>query len=766
MVQSDLSGSKGTVMGESTPDVVFASSQTPKKYNVATKNVVQDKKSLVTEEYTNNLIKVFKQFVLEEYGTWPNNTTKLDELKDDIAQQLQGYNNAMNPKKGLMMKTASKAVVTRLNLRKIKFDVISGKVSPRLQTQVRLHNSVQEHLKLLIGLFSNLKENPFNFKDNENWISPVCEKLLENNKEINRALIDIDRLFPPAAAFFTEIYHLNSALQAWKVVFEPLYDESKLYCGRVLPLDNTLLSQGQYLQLGKKEVGQSLYQLHCELFHLASTFISHIRVISPDNALPSRINIIAIVANLNEILKKILDLVLTLNKLFEFVVPNNAVAANDAEIEKDVEGGVVEAEVDKTALVWRSISKKASKVSLIHSPPEVEIPDISPDDPDFKFRPGTVDNFVLRIISNTDRSLLRAFLVGYQTFCSPTIFWDKLLDYYFNISQEKEDRKLFEKRKIANLILIWIKEDFYGINDHIIVKIKKFATEVLPKDGFGDISNAIMQEIGDYRFVPEFKEFFTELTVFDLEDIKSHQFWFRCDKKDMAQQLTIVDWEIFQQVQFSELSALKWTREKVHIFAQNILNLLRRVNQISFWVASFILVQETIQDRVKAIMKMTGLATALIDIKNYNSLMGVLAGLGLTCVSRLKRTFDALPKKTNEKLKRMAHFQDPAGGFRFLRNYTKDNGALLPYLGTYLSDLVNMEENADTVEVAGVSLINFYKYQMISKSINTLLQHSSTSLTFEKQSTLHTFLSSLPTLSESELYKMSLEREPRESQHS
>jgi len=160
---------------------------------------------------------------------------------------------------------------------------------------------------------------------------------------------------------------------------------------------------------------------------------------------------------------------------------------------------------------------------------------------------------------------------------------------------------------------------------------------------------------------------------------------------------------------------------------------------------------------------MISVAKCLVDLKNFNSLMGVLAGLGLVAVSRLKNTFGALPKKSNEKLRRLAQFQDPAGGFRFLRNHIKENGAVLPYLGIYLSDLVNIDENTELVEISGRNFINFYKHQLISKSIITVLQFATASLGLEKQQPYFTFLYDLPHLTENELYKMSLEREPRDA---
>jgi len=285
----------------------------------------------------------------------------------------------------------------------------------------------------------------------------------------------------------------------------------------------------------------------------------------------------------------------------------------------------------------------------------------------------------------------------------------------------------------------------------------------LATDGFGDIASAITQELHSLPskfLISDLPK--NELIIYGLEDIKPNQILFRADKKDIAEQLTIIDFEIYQKIDYRELVGLKWTKDKLNIFAPNVLGLLKRANKISYWVATYILLQENQADRVKAIAKMIGVAKSLTDMKNYNSMMGVLAGLGLSCITRLKQAFLALPKSSNEKLHRLAQFQDPAAGFRFLRNYTKEQGALLPYLGIYLADLVNIDENTDFMEVSGKNLINFFKPQIVSNSIKNLLQYSTVVPKLEQQEPLYTFLYELPSLDDNALYKLSTEREPRQ----
>ena len=79
-----------------------------------------------------------------------------------------------------------------------------------------------------------------------------------------------------------------------------------------------------------------------------------------------------------------------------------------------------------------------------------------------------------------------------------------------------------------------------------------------------------------------------------------------------------------------------------------------------------------------------------------------------------------------------------------------------------MSDLVYIDENADFI--GEQQLINIRKHQLVSTSIGALLQYQSVegdSVSLEKIQPLYTFLSALPYLSDKEMYKISLEREPR-----
>jgi len=120
---------------------------------------------------------------------------------------------------------------------------------------------------------------------------------------------------------------------------------------------------------------------------------------------------------------------------------------------------------------------------------------------------------------------------------------------------------------------------------------------------------------------------------------------------------------------------------------------------------------------------------------------------------------------------------NPASSFKKLRAAIDEGGGnVLPYMGMYLTDLVYIEDgNPDFVAdkdkgkenyVEKEPVINFLKHYMIYRQINSFLKFQ-TDANFneiEKEDPIYSFLYELPTLSDEELYALSLDREPKEQQ--
>jgi hypothetical protein len=71
--------------------------------------------------------------------------------------------------------------------------------------------------------------------------------------------------------------------------------------------------------------------------------------------------------------------------------------------------------------------------------------------------------------------------------------------------------------------------------------------------------------------------------------------------RDIAEQMTIVDYSWFDDIEPRELLNQCWSKPKLHYRARNVLGLITRVNALSYWVPSMILWQVIMHDPLSLI---------------------------------------------------------------------------------------------------------------------------------------------------------------------
>lgn len=105
---------------------------------------------------------------------------------------------------------------------------------------------------------------------------------------------------------------------------------------------------------------------------------------------------------------------------------------------------------------------------------------------------------------------------------------------------------------------------------------------------------------------------------------------------EVARQLTLIESNLFSKIQTSELLNQAWNKLELKWRAQNVLEMISRINKVSFWVSNTILLQNLLQDRIKTMEKFINVALELKKMNNYNSLMAIIAGLNMAPINRLK----------------------------------------------------------------------------------------------------------------------------------
>jgi hypothetical protein len=242
-----------------------------------------------------------------------------------------------------------------------------------------------------------------------------------------------------------------------------------------------------------------------------------------------------------------------------------------------------------------------------------------------------------------------------------------------------------------------------------------------------------------------------QLTLFDV------------DIEELARQITLMDAEAFQRISPLEIKSQAWSGKDAASRSPYLSRLIQNFNRLSFWCAARIVtITQDKEKRVKALRRIISLGEVLLQLHNYSSMFAVVIALNMASVGRLKRTWAALPDSVRDRFQRLA---DLASFDDNHRRYRAAIGSAtppaIPYMGLYLHDLTHIEDGNNDRLPNG--MINFCKMEMIARVWQqiSLFQSQRSGYKFKPISTLQGFVAEMPELTEDELYKHSLEAEPR-----
>jgi len=156
------------------------------------------------------------------------------------------------------------------------------------------------------------------------------------------------------------------------------------------------------------------------------------------------------------------------------------------------------------------------------------------------------------------------------------------------------------------------------------------------------------------------------------------------------------------------------------------------------------------------------LLDSFIQLNNFHAVMALYSGLNASPVLRLKHTQAEVPKTFKKIVSDCEQLMKSDGSFHTYREYLHSiDPPCIPYLGLYLTDLTFIEDgNKDAIE----GLINVSKRSLCATIIGDIQQYQQLPYHFELVPQLKIRLERLIIIDEENLYKTSLQREPRNSE--
>jgi len=233
-------------------------------------------------------------------------------------------------------------------------------------------------------------------------------------------------------------------------------------------------------------------------------------------------------------------------------------------------------------------------------------------------------------------------------------------------------------------------------------------------------------------------------------------------EEEIARQLTLQEFALYSKIEPTELLNKAWNTPKLRHRSPNVLAMIHRFNVVSEWVAYMCVKPERTRQRAKVMARFIKIAEHLRTLQNFNSIMAIIAGLNNTAVYRLKYSREELLTKYVNSFAELEKLMSSHGSFKNLRDTLhKANPPCIPYLGVYLTDLTFIEDGSAAEVRSG--LINWAKRKLIYNVILEVHQYQNKPYNFVPVLQISSLLDSrnLPRVSEPELFKLSLLREPR-----
>ncbi|CCG84890.1 protein of unknown function [Taphrina deformans PYCC 5710] len=237
------------------------------------------------------------------------------------------------------------------------------------------------------------------------------------------------------------------------------------------------------------------------------------------------------------------------------------------------------------------------------------------------------------------------------------------------------------------------------------------------------------------------------------------------DALEVARQLTIMESHLYNKIKPTECLDKSWSKPDAADGAENIKAMILHSNQITAWVAEAILYQTDLKKRVNLIKHFVFIAEKCRVLNNFSTLTAIISGLNSAPIHRLRRTWDLLNARvamSAEDLNRLMNSSKNFSQYREALHSTMP--ACVPFLGVYLTDLTFIEDGNPNMSVKARHLINFSKRQKTADVIRDIQQYQAVPYSLQAVPEIQNYIRSCMDITRdiSELYHISLEREPRE----
>mmetsp|Transcript_52372 Transcript_52372/g.131582 ORF Transcript_52372/g.131582 Transcript_52372/m.131582 type:complete len:904 (-) Transcript_52372:231-2942(-) len=305
--------------------------------------------------------------------------------------------------------------------------------------------------------------------------------------------------------------------------------------------------------------------------------------------------------------------------------------------------------------------------------------------------------------SYRDRTFFKIMVTTWRYFTQPAQMLQPLIECYMaNYSKEEVMKWKVERRvRLLHFIREWLQDP--NVNED-----QKARVELLPivKDFLNSLPEVSEKEHNFISFLRRWSEEESDVTpqskrvnlynikINNSADSAAEVDILTISQKVIAEQLCIYEHNLFKMIPVHEYMFKSYeTPERAPHFTE----MATQFNVFNRWVPHEILKRDNPTQRAETIGKFVSIAQELLTIRNFHSAFWVVLGLGHAAITRLKHTWEKVPKKVK------AHYDALQSQLSFEQNYVKYRQLLsevvypaIPYLALFSKDLFAIEENIPT----------------------------------------------------------------------
>jgi len=299
-----------------------------------------------------------------------------------------------------------------------------------------------------------------------------------------------------------------------------------------------------------------------------------------------------------------------------------------------------------------------------------------------------------------DEQAHKVVILCHATFTTSLAFLTTLRNRYF---LQDQDRRLVSRRglKVGNVLKYWIKcfwEIDFEEDPEVLEYLEMFVQEMqsYPEQWSRtlgiNISNLVdsqkqrsADDIAKKRKASIPVQIPTDMTLKGLQpDV-------------VAEQLCLIDQEIFCEIQPRECLNQNWKKKNNKELAPNIMAMIEQFNHVCKWIQIEILLCRSLRERAKFMKKALKIAKYCLEYQNFTSLCAIYSALNAAPIHRLSHAWE----KVQPKEKKI--YDEIKAVFSHHRNQKNLRAALrtakppsVPHIGIFLQDLVFIEEGNET----------------------------------------------------------------------